>query len=79
MTSTLATLDVGQYSNSGACQVGGPQLDQDRTSGTNGAIVFPFEIKRRLFLGNVSAFPSAFEIQRRLAQFGHPTDRAEWV
>ena len=35
------------------------------------------EIKRDDFLGNVQR-SSAFEIQRRLAQFGHPTDRAEW-
>jgi endothelin-converting enzyme/putative endopeptidase len=35
------------------------------------------EIKRDDFLGNVQR-SSAFEIQRRIAQFGHPTDRNEW-
>jgi len=35
------------------------------------------EIRRDDFLGNVQR-ASAFEIRRRMAQFGQPTDRTEW-
>jgi predicted metalloendopeptidase len=35
------------------------------------------EIRRDDFLGNVQR-ASAFEIKRRMAQFGQPTDRTEW-
>jgi endothelin-converting enzyme/putative endopeptidase len=37
----------------------------------------PVEIKRDDFLGNIQR-ASAFELHRRLAEFGKPTDRQEW-